>query len=64
MQHLQDAAQRHRGDTADQRAGGNIYPSFSPDGSRIVFTSFRDSNAGDSNAEIYVMNADGTGQTR
>jgi hypothetical protein len=29
-----------------------------------VFTSFRDSNAGDSNAEIYVMNADGTGQTR
>ncbi len=33
-------------------------PSFSPDGSRIAFASFRDGNS-----EIYVMNADGTGQT-
>ncbi|MFN2459673.1 MAG: TolB family protein, partial [Candidatus Velthaea sp.] len=34
-------------------------PSFSGDGSRITFESRRDGNA-----EIYVMNADGTGQTR
>jgi Tol biopolymer transport system component len=34
-------------------------PSFAPDGSRIAFVSQRDGNA-----EIYVMNADGTGATR
>jgi len=34
-------------------------PAFSPDGSRIAFTSTRDGNA-----EIYVMNADGTNATR
>src|SRR5438876_843165 len=34
-------------------------PAFSPDGSRIAFVSQRDGNA-----EIYVMNADGTGATR
>ena len=34
-------------------------PAFSPDGSRIAFVSLRDGNA-----EIYVMNADGTGATR
>jgi TolB protein len=33
-------------------------PSWSPDGSRIAFTTYR----GD-NAEVYVMNADGSGQT-
>jgi Tol biopolymer transport system component len=33
--------------------------SWSPDGSKVVFTSTRDGNS-----EIYVMNADGTGQTR
>ena len=38
--------------------GGDVYPGFSPDGSKIVFTSSRDGNY-----EIYVMNADGTGQT-
>jgi Tol biopolymer transport system component len=32
-------------------------PSFSPDGSKIAFTSFRDGNY-----EIYVMNADGSDQ--
>jgi TolB protein len=32
-------------------------PAWSPDGSRIAFTSDRDGNA-----EVYVMNADGTGQ--
>jgi len=34
-------------------------PAFSPDGSRIAFVSLRDGNA-----EIYVMNADGSGSTR
>src|SRR2546427_728309 len=34
-------------------------PAFSPDGSRIAFVSQRDGNA-----DIYVMNADGTGSTR
>lgn len=34
-------------------------PTWSPDGSRIAFTSGRDGNW-----EIYEMNADGTHQTR
>jgi Tol biopolymer transport system component/class 3 adenylate cyclase len=37
----------------------DIEPSFSPDGTRLVFTSRRDGNR-----EIYVMNVDGSGQTR
>jgi Tol biopolymer transport system component len=40
-------------DTDDHR------PAWSPDGSRIAFQSHRDGND-----EIYVMNPDGTGQTR
>ena len=35
-------------------------PDWSPDGRHILFTSFRDAG----NREIYVMNADGSGQTR
>ena len=35
------------------------YPAWSPDGTRIAFASARDGNY-----EIYVMNADGTAQTR
>lgn len=38
-----------------------VQPSFSPDGSRVVFTSQRD---GGGNSEIYIMNADGSNQTR
>jgi TolB protein len=37
----------------------NDYPDPSPDGDLIVFTSLRDGNA-----EMYVMNADGSGQRR
>ena len=39
--------------------GNNGGPSWSPDGRRLAFISDRDGNS-----EIYVMNADGTGQTR
>ncbi|MYD86433.1 MAG: hypothetical protein F4Y14_09830 [Acidobacteria bacterium] len=37
----------------------DAFPDFSPDGRRLVFRSMRDGNA-----EIYVMNADGTGVQR
>ena len=37
----------------------DVNPSWSPDGSKIVFQSYRDGDA-----EIYTMNPDGTGQTR
>ncbi len=38
--------------------GHNLEPLWSPDGKKIAFSSDRDGNS-----EIYVMNADGTGQT-
>ncbi|MFL6255544.1 MAG: hypothetical protein ACJ74T_11070, partial [Pyrinomonadaceae bacterium] len=38
---------------------GDSYPRYSPDGTKIVFQSTRDGQA-----EIYIMNADGTAQTR
>ena len=40
-------------------SGLNDVPAWSPDGTKIVFRSNRDAFG-----EIYVMNADGTGQTR
>ncbi len=39
--------------------GGDVEPSFSPDGKRIVFTSTRNGPS-----DLYVMNVDGSGQTR
>ncbi len=42
--------------------GFDTDPSYSPDGSKIVFVSRRDGN--DYNGEIYIMNSDGTNQTR
>ena len=42
--------------------GKDQFPSYSPDGSKFVFVSFRN---GDSlGGEIYIMNADGSNQTR
>jgi TolB protein len=43
--------------TRDEAADGS--PSFSPDGSKIAFSSYRDQNS-----DIYVMNADGSALTR
>jgi hypothetical protein len=43
--------------TQDQ--GDNRFPRVSPDGQKVVFTSYRDGNA-----EIYLMNTDGSQQTR
>ena len=37
----------------------SVEPSFSPDGSLIVFASYRDGNW-----ELYMMNSDGSNQTR
>ena len=43
----------------DNSLGGDEYPAWSPDGTRIAFHSHRDGNW-----EIYVMNSDGSEQTR
>ena len=40
-------------------SGADFSPAWSPDGGKIAFGSWRDYPP-----EIYVMNADGTGQTR
>jgi hypothetical protein len=40
-------------------SGDNRFPRVSPDGRQVVFTSYRDGNA-----EIYLMNSDGSGQKR
>jgi TolB protein len=45
-------------------AGIDHAPSWSPDGTRILFASDRDKVINGGNYEVYVMNADGTGVTR
>lgn len=44
---------------AEKRVANNMFPQWSHDGKQIVFASDRDGDP-----EIYVMNADGSGQTR
>src|SRR5260221_12178589 len=44
------------------QTGGNFFPKWSPDGKHIAFESDRDHN--DHTAEIYIMDADGSNQTR
>jgi TolB protein len=44
--------------------GGDMHPSWSPDGTKIAFASYRDATSTSYNPEIYVMNADGSGITR
>ncbi len=41
----------------------DAFPTFSPDGTKIAFTSW-DANLDAASAEIYVMNADGTGRVQ
>ena len=60
LRDLLDERRRHRPDPAhQQRRRSTTDPAWSPDGTKIAFTTDRDGNF-----EIYVMNADGTGQTR
>lgn len=55
-----DGANRQQLSSGTQGAG-NFTPIYSPDQRRIAFSAVRD---GDTNPEVWVMNADGTGATR
>lgn len=48
-------------DTINKVYSASLQPVWSPDGKKIAFTSYRDGNF---NRDIYVMNADGSNQTR
>ena len=50
---------QNRPEITNNEAWDNLNPSFSPDGTKIAFTSERDGNN-----EIYIMNSDGSEQTR
>ena len=47
--------------TNNPTGDGDVEPAFSPDGTKIAFTSHRNGN---DNTEIYVMNANGSNQRR
>ncbi|MDQ3644301.1 MAG: hypothetical protein M3356_02175, partial [Actinomycetota bacterium] len=42
----------------------DFWPNWSPDGTRIVYTSFRPTPEGPPNGDVFVMDADGSNQTR
>ena len=50
--------ERHRAHPVTTSSGADVIPEWSPDGSKIAFTSSRDGNT-----EIYVMNPNGSIQT-
>ncbi|HEX5824008.1 MAG TPA: oligogalacturonate lyase family protein [Candidatus Limnocylindrales bacterium] len=52
------------GSNARRLAAQSGGASWSPDGARIVFFSWRDHSGQDQRNELYVMNADGSSQTR
>ena len=56
-----DGANRRQITSGTQGGSGNFTPIYSPDQQRIAFSALRD---GDTNPEVWVMNADGTGATR
>ena len=43
--------------------GNDDSPSWSPDGSKIIFRSDRERDGSDPSSQVWVMNPDGTGQT-
>ena len=60
FQRLRDGSEKPHDDAADQRSSSiDTSPSYSPDGSQVVFTSDRGGQP-----QIYVMGADGSNQTR
>jgi len=62
---LLDNAAVPRNLTINRTATVDDDPNWSPDGRRIVFTSYVNPSSGTlTSGEIYIMNADGTGQTQ
>ena len=54
-----DPSTKDAADLTNTGSARELEPAFSPDGTKIAFTTNRDGNA-----EVYVMNADGSGQVR
>jgi len=54
----------HQSVEGNQTLSDDSTADWSPDGTKLVFTSLRDEVAGDWNYEIYTMNADGSDQQR
>jgi Tol biopolymer transport system component len=50
--------------TSDVAPDNSLFPAWSPDGSKIAFSSTRERTSTDPGLDIWVMNADGSNQTR